>query len=432
MQALARPGVEVFEYLHCQTFLPDQPCLALLVVTLCADQNRWLAAVSDAADTREFLLTNPGVDATLSWLKRRQVACLCPDAPWQLSPVSIAKPWGREVWFTGIEARGESAFVDNLGFTIPLSWLLTLMPKTLLGASLPALTLLKILDPLPEPVFGDLYFEMHEQKQEVYVVTHVDSRAWPGGRGGIRFGFDQALRRQYASDRAFRQAYLDVVSQYENIRRAIDAQIDDMRIRDGVGVNAAVEADQQKQWMARVSPELAAAEADARAQMDRFAHVLPLRVGDVVKVPCFTPHSLLHGVTTVEFQTPVYERKILSFAQKVLTQSHWDTAEALSKISLDAPVNPPLVLVSESDGVVREQVVQFDDFRVLRISLEAGASCQVESGYYRLVMVLSGVAQLDQQPVAEGQAFFVPAIKDSTLVLNQGDSPLVLLLSEPI
>ena len=37
-----------------------------------------------------------------------------------------------------------------------------------------------------------------------------------------------------------------------------------------------------------------------------------LRVGDVVTIPPGTPHSLLRGVTVVEFQTPVFERRILA------------------------------------------------------------------------------------------------------------------------
>ena len=43
--------------------------------------------------------------------------------------------------------------------------------------------LLKVLDPHPEPVRGDLYFEVHEHKREVYVVTAVDRNAWPGRPG---------------------------------------------------------------------------------------------------------------------------------------------------------------------------------------------------------------------------------------------------------
>ena len=75
--------------------------------------------------------------------------------------------------------------------------------------------LLKVLDPAPEPVLGDLYFELHETKQEVYVVTHVDRRAWPDGRGAIRFGMNAARRAVYADDAKFRAAFLKAVREYE-------------------------------------------------------------------------------------------------------------------------------------------------------------------------------------------------------------------------
>src|SRR5690625_7657891 len=42
--------------------------------------------------------------------------------------------------------------------------------------------------PLPVEVVGDLYFELHEEKREVYVVTSIDPQAWPEGIGAIRYG----------------------------------------------------------------------------------------------------------------------------------------------------------------------------------------------------------------------------------------------------
>ncbi|AFU97563.1 hypothetical protein [Simiduia agarivorans] len=432
LEALARPGVGIFEYRLQQDFLPGRPPQDVLVVTLSEASVSRLAVLPDDQDARQFFALTRTIDEIQAWLAARGVGCFSIADAWCLGPVIIAKPWGREVWFTGVEARGQSAFVDPCGSETPLSWLLSLLPRSLLGARQPALTLLKILDPLPEPVFGDLYFEMHEQKQEVYVVTRVDAAAWPGGQGGIRFGFNQQVRDQYDSDDTFRLAYLEAVRDYEAIRRRIDGQVDALRLKDGVGVNEPVAADQQKAWLAQLPPALMQEESEARARMDGFAHVLPLQVGDVVKVPCYTPHSLMHGVTTVEFQTPVYERKILSFAQKVLTQDHWDTAEALEKINLDTPVNPPLACVFQRDGVLCEQVVRFDDFRVLRLRLDAGCSFPLTGDEYALLMIVTGSAQLDDMIPKEGAAYFLPAASGAHTLKNRGLSPLVVLLSEPV
>jgi hypothetical protein len=165
------------------------------------------------------------------------------------------------------------------------------------------LTLLKILDPSSTPVLGDLYFELHEEKREVYVVTHIDREAWPDGVGYIRYGFAPERVGQFANEAEFRSAYLAAVQAYESVRRALDS------LPEG----------------AEPDRELLALEPVLREGMNSFTGLRALRVGDVVEVPLLVPHALLHGVRTVEFQTPTYERKILSFAQKVLTQDHWDT-----------------------------------------------------------------------------------------------------------
>ena len=100
------------------------------------------------------------------------------DGPVALNPLRIAKPWGQEIWFSGIEQRGEST-ITQAGTTLLLSDYLSLAPKRLVRRAAPLL--LKILDPAPEPVTGNLYVETHNTKHEVYVVTEVDRGAWPGG-----------------------------------------------------------------------------------------------------------------------------------------------------------------------------------------------------------------------------------------------------------
>ena len=121
--------------------------------------------------------------------------------------------------------------------------------------------------------------------------------------------------------------------------------------------------------------------------MNRFVARYPLTVGDVVIVPKLVPHALQHGVKVVEFQTPVYERKILSFGQKVLTQSHWDTVEALELADLDfAQLQAPEML--ELDSHLRiERIVNFDTFEVRRILLDGRYVFRDE--IYSVMMVLS-------------------------------------------
>lgn len=330
---------------------------------------------------------------------------LCLDEPIALEPAHVPKPWGQEIWHTGIEARGESAVVTCHG-ELPLSQYLALAPRRLCRRA--PLVLLKVLDPLPQPVLGDLYFEVHREKQEVYVVTHVSPEAWPDGRGGIRFGMNQDLRRRYGNDAAFRRDYLAAVRAYERVRRAIDA---------GEVVAAA-------------------REAELRANMERFTAMRPLAVGDVVAVPTWLPHSLQHGVRVIEFQTPTYERYILSFAQKVRTQDHWDTADAVPHMRLDAPAEPEFARLDP--GV--ERIVAFDDFRVWRVALAPGEQRELpEHPSYLVCMAVQGEVTLGELRLGPEQAAFVPASalehplrrrRDGRLT-NAGASPATVLLAAP-
>ncbi|UTA46446.1 hypothetical protein L1F30_09695 [Simiduia sp. 21SJ11W-1] len=419
---LAQPELEDgcygFVMRHRQYYLAGEPPIVLQAyIEVEAARAVALCVLPEAAAVK---LGAPGSPLGL-WCQNAAIACIDLKAPFTLSTVDIPKPWGREVWFTGIEQRGQCGVQDAHGRTLTLPWLLAFLPDWL-GTGYPqAITLLKILDPLPEPVFGDLYFEMHEKKQEVYVVTRVDERAWPEGVGGIRFGFNQQKRSEFSSDDAFRKAYLAAVHAYRACRDEIDHKIDILRARDGVALDAAVPAAQTKAWQAELPEALKQQELRLRETLDSFAAVLPLKVGDVVKVPCFTPHSLLHGVTTVEFQTPVYERKILSFAQKVLTQPHWDTEAALEVVNLDAPENTPLPVLPAPAGCSREQVVAFDDFSVerwqlprrARVELREVVACSGRAGNsansYVLIMALHEGVSVGGRPIAPGQAALVPA-----------------------
>lgn len=332
--------------------------------------------------------------------------------PLSLLPVCIPKPWGQEIWFTGVEARGVCSFGQGAG-VIPIPWLLQTCGSLLYGKAESTLVLLKILDPLPEEVFGDLYVELHEKKQEVYVVTHIDENAWPNGIGSIRFGFNQQKRHEYADDASFRAAYLQAVRDYRAVRVEIDALLDGMRQTQDIALDAAVSAAQQKIWLAKISPQLQSREKALREQMDGFYGYLPLQLGDVIKVPCHVPHSLQHGVRTVEFQTPVYERKILSFAQKVLTQAHWDTEQALSLCEV-APVRAEeLEPLPPAEGATIERIVDFDTFEVFRVSLTQGASFDLKAltnnRDYAEVMTVSGSAMINERDLTASTALLIPS-----------------------
>lgn len=313
-----------FKYL--QTYLPDNPAidlLALIHINISSGETAIHLCIFEATEQRiagiQFLLDD------LISIKQFAIANHLPvlevSAPWELAPVYIPKPWGREIWFTGIEARGQAAVKCEAG-KIPLPWILALFPQ-----AQQSLILLKVLDPLPDEVYGDLYFELHEEKQEVYVVTSVDEQAWPDGKGAIQLGFSPDKRHEYLDDSEFKKAYLDAVTSYEQVRRALDKKVDDLRLLCPVDPSTTATVNQLKSCIKTLSQSvknkaLIQSEKELRHAMNSFVNLLPLAVGDTLAIPRRVPHALQHGVRVVGFQTPVYERKILSFAQKVLTQDH--------------------------------------------------------------------------------------------------------------
>lgn len=423
------PGRALFCHRHVADYLPDAPEVALWVAAERGVHGAVRVAFSPiTGELHEVAAADSDVE---TFARRHGVPVLDLNAPLPLDPVAIPKPWGRELWFTGIEARGQSS-VRADGRSLPLPWVLSIARREILGNGINSLNLLKILDPLPDPVYGDLYFELHQEKREVYVVTAIDPISWPEGRGAIRYGFDRRVQAEYPDEPAFRGAYLRSVRDYEQIRREIDRREDRWRSDEGYAPNDPVPATTLRRWRAAHPPELRRAEAVARGAMERFTQLLPLAVGDVVQVPTWLPHALQHGVRTIEFQTPVYERHILSFAQKVLTQEHWDTAAAAARMHLEAPVPIPAETAAEGAGATRERIVTFDDFVVDRWQLRPGARAQLHAhSSYALAMTVSGAVSVAAQVLAAEDALLIPAICGAIALENRGDEPAILLVARP-
>ncbi|MDZ7826414.1 MAG: hypothetical protein U5R48_10755 [Gammaproteobacteria bacterium] len=282
-----QPGVRAVPLDLVQHWLPGNPELRLLVLIGPTDEGPRLL-ISDRPDRAQTGLDSGADPATLS--RMLETPLLDPDAPLSLQPAVIAKPWGRELWHTGIEARG----VSRVGGAareegIPLPWLLAALPGRY-GARDPRQlpgdpvrirppVLVKILDPHSDPQLGDLYFELHEHKQEVYLVTGVDPDAWPEGRGAIRMGFDPALVRQLG-DAGVRRAFAEAVAAYEPVRRRIDALLDARRGRAGIEGDATLPPATQRAWLAELPQPLLAEERRCRRAVETLTALEPLAPGD--------------------------------------------------------------------------------------------------------------------------------------------------------
>lgn len=425
----------VVTYPFRQYYLADEPTAILTAVVAFRKYGEKIALGATVTDRRDDIVERAAT-LEVGWENARTSAhglalpWLELDAPILLEPIAIAKPWGQEIWFTGIERRGQSRVGDG-SFQIPLPWLLSLAPQRLMGDERAEVVLLKILDPLPEPVYGDLYFEMHREKREIYIVTHVNTDAWPDGIGGIRMGFAQH-KQHGVSETDFKNAYLSAVNNYRTIRRQIDDALDQCRHQAGIALDAPVSAQQTKEWLGELPDAWLKQEAQLRTEMEAFYALHPLAVGDVVKVPRRVPHSLQHGVRTIEFQTPVYERKILSFAQKVLTQAHWDTDEAMQDVELKTPPLCELELLTQDETHQRELIVSFEDFIVERIQLGSGAVLELNhNNVHRLVIGVVGETRVGEQLITGEQAMFIPSSHPHIVLHNVTAEPSTVLLAIP-
>ena len=65
---------------------------------------------------------------------------------------------------------------------------------------------------------------MHEEKEEVYIVTHIDSKH--GQMGLIRGTGSIRSLEVLRSDQQFRAEYLSSVQEYEAIRQKVDSGLD--------------------------------------------------------------------------------------------------------------------------------------------------------------------------------------------------------------
>lgn len=410
-----REGCVQFEWLHREHYIAGGPGQQLTVL------------IYNSGVHRECLITDQPMPASEAKTPAEHFAAVAKvlaidpinlDAPMPLVPVTVAKPWGQEIWYTGIEARGVSLIAST-----PIAWVIDIFGDAIGCRHAPIL--LKILDPFADENLGDLYFELHEEKREVYIVTRVDETAWPDGTGQLRYGFNENQLAQYPDKTAFQGDYLRAVEAYEATRRSIDAQLRQLKQERGLDPAEPMVPAATRALLAEVPSALLEQEKLLRAEMYAFTSLVPVRTGDVISVEPFVPHSLQHGVRVVEFQTPHYERHILSFGQEVLTQDHWDTRDALSRVLMAG--TPPVL--SESSVSGREPVASFDAFEVERITLMPGESINLAASHYQLIMGIKGTTAIDGTQIDAETAWFLPPQLSDADCTNTSELDAVLLLA---
>ena len=413
---LDTPGASHFCIEHFANYR-SQPTLIQLRIILLHEAGEIHTIISD----HEFPLGTDidNLEDLTAAAKKLGSEPICLTLPLELETVSIQKPWGQEIWYSGIEKRGVSTVKS-----VPLPWLLSVFGDYLGCADSPML--LKILDPFPEPNLGDLYFEMHEKKIEVYVVTQINPEAWPTGLGKIRYGFNQDVINEFESVDMFRNSYQLAVTEYRLTRNEVDAKIKSLKKQKGLVAGSILTPSQYNEFIAQINPELKAREEQLRQTMYRHTGMRDLSVGDVVTVAPMVPHSLQHGVRVIEFQTPHYERYILSFGQEVLTQGHWDTDRAIAGAKTEISTPEPPVQISPGLDLIAD----FDAFKVIRLRLDPGGCAQTQHNNYTIVIGVAGEMSLNDLTVVGAEQAFFQAPKEALRFTNRGNAPATVLIAE--
>ena len=144
---------------------------------------------------------------------------------------------------------------------------------------------------------------------------------------------------------------------------------------------------------------------EAKKDMHAFTSIKEVQLGDVIRVPTWIPHSLQHGVRVVEFQTPTYERFIISFEQQVLTQDHWDSEYAIERMHLDTPIEPRLA--NQSTGI--ERLADFSSFSAIKVDFSQVNQFNLSStSSYAICLPIGAACSIGNLTVPSETACFIP------------------------
>lgn len=373
---------------------------------------------------------------------QQEAAVLSSHQAFSLKTVCIPKPWGFEEWYTGVEKRGIVEIRTAEGAT-ELPYALALFRQAYLKNHPEQLILLKTLNPVAEEVLGDLYLEMHEQKWEVYIVIEIDHQAWPSGEGIIKAGLHAEKVREYQKRhgeqwaKPYLQDFENQILAYQKIRRTIDQQLDKMRKTQAIALNTPLSPEQTQTFLETIPREQQKEEKRLRDQLYRFVGDLKVSVGDIIAFPTHQMHSLQHGIRVIEFQTPHYERLIVMFGQKVLTQDHWDTTQALAVMKPEVYFPPQLEELEKTKTRKVERFVEFPDFSADRITIAAQSEYSDQTGEgYHLLIGVTGEGTLHSSAIETPllqpkEGWFLPASLDTYTIRNTCQAPLVYLRATP-
>ena len=373
-----------------------------------------------------------------SWSEKSDAADVSLFEGWVSVPVYVPKPWGREVWYTGIENRGVAHVSDGTRRSL-LPWVLSVAPRLLTRSRDQNVMLVKVLEPFSDPLYGNLYYELHPKKQEVYIVTDIDEMAWPDVIGEIKLGVNQTIRRLHRDDKAFRRAFIDALRAYQAIRNRIDSHIQVGDRNNKLSLASSLTPKDKRELDRFVPMQLKKTERDLRRRVDMFFDSAHVSAGSVVKVPPYAPHAVQHGVRCLGFQTQHYDRLIFASCQKVLTQKDWDIEEAVATMLIDSDSQHETANSPQATGSPSEPIAVLEELSVCRMEILSGTSRALTNDKDYCVLCLRGSGAIDFGLATKSIALhgetvlFVPrSVQQFTVSASSHHAePLTLLMGFP-
>lgn len=400
-------------------------------------EKKWVLGISEksidfSALCKKLLQTSKPKEKLINIFEIEGIAYLESSKPYRLSPIEIKKPWGKEVWYTGIERRGVSSLKTPSGY-LPLHYVNAVLPKRLKGSAFDSdVILLKILK-TKSNARGDLYIELHKKKEEVYVVDSIDQKVYKNKEAPLLYGMDEEKIKKMGLE-SYKKLLLDEITSYEKHREKVDAQFHELCQKEGIDLNACLDEKQDKLLYGQIPKEIIQKDLKDYQKIRSFFGKSLLREGSVVRIEKGVPHSIPHGVRVVEFQNAYYERKIIAFNQKVLTQKRWDTKEALDVMKKSSPLNEPNIFY-EGDNYLERELAKFEDYTVDEIVIHPGyRHVNYAADFYQILYCLGNSleveTEMDSMMLQKSEAIFIP-IETTITIYNSQTSDVSFLIAYP-
>ena len=388
--------------------------------------------------------------------------------------------YGEHIWTSTVDGQESGLVVAGLG-SVSLREAIEHDPDGMLGPKVvnaygKDTTIVKTLIPSSKHRIGRLSAQIHEKKDEMWIVTKIDDSI-PEHARHIIWGLNPEMVKRYKTRKAFLHYYEMALWRFtEHLRRinellSLVGELEMELAEAGDTLNFLEEEKKREELGARrrvpfnldtVLMILHEAERDR----NRYYSFRPVAVGDVIVIPRGTPHALMPGITVLEPQVggvdtwpledgsryPVrYPIELIGqLTEEQLEDPGLDTEGAevesikgvpktniFEIMHVEGAYEPSQFRVlSEDEGVKVEEVGVFPKLTVHRIAMDEGRTHEdsTEDGYH-ILAVSKGKAKVitqagDEIPLrVDEKLAFIPASCGAYKIVAEEDAHVIKMFS---